>query len=443
MGTITYLTVFRFSIQLIISEAAFLAIRPRKDHFVTRAILGLAIILGLSYIWFGLLSSLSKESIWLCALFYLGVTGFSVIGLLFCFDVMPMEMLFICTCGYATEHITFAATRVIMYLLGISSQSLPMWADYLFVRLGNYILIAFIMYKFVVKKYADYETFTDKISFRFIPLAIVVMLTAIVLSVWYTNAESTPELMLYTHLLCPIYSSLCCLLIIIMEYYTFNETRAVLETEQMEQMLQMAEAQRISNKEAIDIINVRCHDLKHQMKALTGLHKDDTSTGISEYMESIKRATSIYDATYHTGNEALDYILREKSLLAEEKDIEFSCMADGNAISFMQQVDIYALMGNALDNALEQLEKEDKDGRILSLQIQERAGIVIIRLENTCTSKITFQNGLPVTSKGDFSSHGFGVRSIKYVVQKYDGDLIIESKNNRFILSIAIPKKFQ
>ena len=437
MGSITYLTVFRFSIQLIICETAFLAIRPRKPQFLLRSISALGFHFLCAFVWFFLLSEIKSAAPWPSVLFFLGITGFSIISLLFCFDIDPIEMLFIGTCGYATEHITFAITRVLLYFLGLTNVSLPTIIDYIFIRFGNYIIVSVLMNLFVVKKNAEYETFDNKVNLKFIRLAIIAMLSAIILSVLYTNADYNPETAIYTHFLCPLYSALCCLLIIYIEYYTFKEFRATLESEQMEQMLEISETQRIANKEAIDIINIRCHDLKHQMKVLMAMSNNNPSE-LDDYLESVKRATSIYDAIYHTGNDALDYILREKSLLADEKGIEFSCMADGTALNFMQQVDIYALMGNALDNALEQLEKEQSEERVLSLQIQKKAGVVIIRLENTCTSNPIFKNSIPVSSKENHYIHGFGMRSIKYVAQKYGGDLIIEAKNNIFTLTVVI-----
>lgn len=71
----------------------------------------------------------------------------------------------------------------------------------------------------------------------------------------------------------------------------------------------MSDAQQKSAKEAIDIINIKCHDLKHQIGALA---KMDDPLARSKYLQEVSEAVSIYDAVYHTGNKALDYILREK-----------------------------------------------------------------------------------------------------------------------------------
>ena len=169
------------------------------------------------------------------------------------------------------------------------------------------------------------------------------------------------------------------------------------------------------------------------------LQRVETDEERSAYIEEIKNAISIYDATYHTGCEALDYILREKTLISDERNIAFSCMADGTLLQFMDKTDLYALLGNALDNALEQQMKEEEEMRMMSLRIQRSSQMVMIHLENTCSTSVEFRDGMPFTTKEDKNYHGFGVRSMAYIVEKYEGNLVMYMTDGKFILDIAIP----
>ena len=435
MQNITYLTVLRFSLQLFICEAAFLITRQIKKYFIPRLTLAIAIHFVLAYSLFFLLRLIPGSILLLNALFFLGVAVLSVVAAMLCFEVTATEMTFIATCGYATEHITFAVTRIVVYLFNISGDVLSVWLDFILTRFGNYVLVAVLIYLFLVRPNSLKEAFYKR-DFRFFGLAIAAVVAAVVLSSWYTAPDVSENTMFYTHFLCPMYSSMCCLMIIVMEYYIFRENRATLEKESMEQLMQITESQRLTTKASIDIINMRCHDLKHHMKALISETDNEEKR---EYIESIRRATDIYDSTFHTGNEALDYILCEKKLLAQEIGIEFNCMADGTCLDFMQKVDIYALMGNAIDNALEHLEEEREGERFVFLTIRMRAGMVAIRLENTCTIEVQFKDGMPETTKPDKESHGFGVRSIRFVAEKYGGDVFMEVKDGRFILNVMLP----
>ena len=82
---------------------------------------------------------------------------------------------------------------------------------------------------------------------------------------------------------------------------------------------------------------------------------------------------AIYDNIYQTGNDALDLVLTEKSLLCDEYNIKLSSMIDGAALDFMNTTDVYALFGNLLDNAIESVMKEpDEEKRIISVQMAKK-----------------------------------------------------------------------
>ena len=179
------------------------------------------------------------------------------------------------------------------------------------------------------------------------------------------------------------------------------------------------------------MINRKCHDITHQL--------EDTDKR-KQYVEEIREAISLYDAVYQTGNVALDFLLREKNFLFQEYEIKCSCVADGEALQFMDTLDIYALFGNALDNAIESVKKEkDVEKRIINIHIVKKQQILYICIENYCGEQIRFENELPISNKADKDYHGFGVKSICHIAEKYDGDAIFQKKQDRFQLDILLP----
>ncbi len=433
MGTTAYVTCIRFSLQLLIAEAAFLIGRPRRSFFGLRIVGALAAYFTLASTYFMLLKQIPGNYSIVHACFYLGLFILTLQIIAFCYDLPWLEILFVGTGGYATEHIAFAIARIIQALTGWTADRIGTVKEYLIFRLLIYVLTAGAVYFLLIRRNREKEEFKEK-DIRMVEMALLLLLSAIVLSVFYTNREGVS---LLGNIICPMYSMLCCFLVLMIEYYVFRENRLSRDNEMMEQLLHMANAQQKSTKEAIDIINVKCHDLKYQMKELEKLNNDAER---SEYIEEMRKAISIYDATYHTGCEALDYILREKTLLSDEHHIVFSCMADGEALSFMNTTDIYALIGNALDNALERTIQEEEKQRIISLRIHQRGQMVLLHLENTCSETPDFKEGLPVTTKTDKNYHGFGVKSMRYIVRKYDGEMLMRVQEGKFILDIAFPK---
>ena len=68
---------------------------------------------------------------------------------------------------------------------------------------------------------------------------------------------------------------------------------------------------------------------------------------------------------------------------------------------------------------------------------------LIIRFENYCETALQFDMELPVTTKDDGQFHGYGLKSLRYTVHKYGGEVDIDVQDNWFALKILIPMKMQ
>ena len=120
-------------------------------------------------------------------------------------------------------------------------------------------------------------------------------------------------------------------------------------------------------------------------------------------------------------------------------------MADGAALDFMAPADLYALFGNALDNAIEAVEHlDDAARRSISLIVRRRAGTVTIHVENyydpTASAK-SFKGDVPASTKGDPLNHGFGTRSMKAIVERYGGTLAFSANGTTFCVDAVIPER--
>ena len=201
---------------------------------------------------------------------------------------------------------------------------------------------------------------------------------------------------------------------------------------------QQKEQYRIS-RETIDLINHKCHDLKHQVGAMRKIQDDNER---EKYLQEIENSVQIYNAIVRTGNEILDTILTEKSLLCENKGIHINCVADGALLSFMDPVDLYTLFGNAVDNAIEAVRKIDqKEKRVIDIMIYERQKLIAVQIVNPVEDELKFEDGLPLTTKAKNGYHGFGMKSMRHTVEKYGGYLRSEVKDGCFYLKIMVPQR--
>lgn len=191
------------------------------------------------------------------------------------------------------------------------------------------------------------------------------------------------------------------------------------------------------SKETIDLINRKCHDLKHQVAVMRTM---ESSESREQYLREIEDSVHIYDSMIKTGNETLDTVLTEKSLLCEASQVTINCVADGARMDFMDPVDLYTILGNALDNAMEGVKAfEQEELRVIDVLIHVRQRFLVISVTNPLKEELTFREGLPVSIKPKDGYHGYGMRSIRHTVHKYGGEMTVETENGCFSLRLMIP----
>ncbi|HAH62497.1 MAG TPA: ATP-binding protein [Treponema sp.] len=191
------------------------------------------------------------------------------------------------------------------------------------------------------------------------------------------------------------------------------------------------------SKENIDAINRKYHDLKHQ---ITIIRAEDNTEKRNLYLKDIETNLKMYESRYKTGNAVLDTILTSKNMYCAQHDINFTCMADGTLLNFMDTMDICTIFGNSLDNAIESAEQLiDRDKRIIKAAVYAQNNFLMITFENYYETPIKLdETGKPATTKQDKEYHGYGLKSIRYTVEKYNGSFTIHTENNWFILRILI-----
>lgn len=232
-----------------------------------------------------------------------------------------------------------------------------------------------------------------------------------------------------------IYDGLICIVFIIMQTLVMRINKANIEKKEAEMLFAEREKQFLQNKQSIDIINHKVHDLKHQMSALMTMSKEEQSKAFHDVYEGIR----IYDSTFHTGNGVIDTILTEKKLLCEKYGITLTAIINGKLLSFMDKMDILVLFGNLLDNAIEAVEKLT-DKKTISITLSEVQGMVSIQSNNYYEGSIHMVDKTIMTSKKDKEYHGYGLKSIKEIVNRYNGRMLIKTDNQIFIVQIILPK---
>ncbi len=188
------------------------------------------------------------------------------------------------------------------------------------------------------------------------------------------------------------------------------------------------------SKMASEKIQIKYHDIMQRK----------SSQGIVDYRElsEIDDDKEILFSRYFTGNRALDIVLGEKALECERADIRLICTADGTAMDFMKSYHIYSLIGNALENSIECLNGYDRDElKEIEMSVTKQRDMCVIKISNYAENVIFAEDGLPATTKLDVDNHGYGLKSMKSVVEIYGGEINFSFKDNTFTVNAVIPIK--
>lgn len=215
------------------------------------------------------------------------------------------------------------------------------------------------------------------------------------------------------------------------------ELQRAREVDAMSRLLRTQHTHYLDSKQNIDVVNRKYHDLKHYITAFRAERDPDAKAA---YLNELEDSITGYAHLMDTGNTVLDTILATKSSVCTDQGITLTCVADGSSLGFMDPMSLAALVGNALDNAIESvLTLRDDERRLIQVAVYAKDSFVVMRFENYFEGSLEFADNLPRTTKGDSVHHGYGLMSMRQVAQEHGGSLTVQARDNWFVLSVLIP----
>lgn len=177
------------------------------------------------------------------------------------------------------------------------------------------------------------------------------------------------------------------------------------------------------------------HDMKnHTLVILSYLEENKTEEARQYAGEILDKLNRMY--TYvNVGNSLLSYIINSKLSMAKEQGIEIKAEIENLPFSYMDSVDFSSLLNNMLDNAINgALESE---GKKLEVNIVSEKGFDVITVKNSIDGSVLKDNPELATSKEE-PGHGYGMKQMKAVTEKYEGNIDIYEKDGMFVVSVML-----
>lgn len=410
-----------FYLEVLIPLLLLVRKQERRSHFIARLPLLAAVGAGLAFV--------PVINLGPFGMHYLIVLTIVFLECWFLFRLSPLDVLFYTIAAFAVQHCMWDILFIILESIGQMSQ-----AAVLSVYISLYI-VAFVLFFLF---FPVNDSTQPAAKGRGLQFAVSGFIVAFV----YVVAALVPWLSEW-NILYRLYALICCVFALGLQYGLFEHDKLRRRNEELqrekyvlEELLSREQKQYAITRDTIELINIKCHDLKHQIAALRTMGADERNKCLLD----VEKAVMIYGHIAKTGNTTLDVVLTEKSLLCERHGIRFTYMLDGASFDFMDPADLSSLFGNALDNAIESVVKEnDAERRVIKLNATARRGCVAVHIENYCTEKVQFEDGMPVTCKTDKNNHGFGVKSMFYIVKKYGGNIAMRQDGCLVSLDFMMP----
>lgn len=370
-------------------------------------------------------------------------------GFFFAYKIKPLNLMLLLSVAYTFQHMAYQVSTIVLDT-GLNYQiysNLGSNAELVsnLILYGVKVLVFVGCYFFIARYYVKYSKYILGKAF-IVVLGIVVYLVVNVANVFIVQALNTlwyfPWLTQFVKMdaLRGILAATLIIFCVLFDFLVVGGFRIVehrQETTIIKATLNSKIRQQEMMENNINFINMKCHDLRKELRRLKAKKGELTDEDFCLLEESL----NFYDSSVKTGNVNIDALIQDKLIYCNSVGIEFTSLVDGDAFKEMASSDVYFLLTNIIDNAIEATEAiQEKEHRVISLTASRKHGMLMIEETNYYHGDIVFNGdgSIKTTKQENKKYHGFGTKSIAYIVKKYNGTMDYETKDGIFRLKIAM-----
>lgn len=412
----------------------------------------------ISYVFFSRVSK-SKYNLWKSiligsAIFFIGVIAnilfqnsifintltFSAISFLFsiiCFDIKIKKALF-----YSVLSSAFMCATELIAIFSISALfniELTSYNDNTYILLADvltskfFYFITLLILSGIINK--NQKTSKIPLSFYLFPTAVLSSLTMF----WYilTTYQLSKNTMIVITCV-SVFLFLSTILLFISYHYNAEKEQELLllrqESEKLNTDLKYFDILENQNNN----LRAYAHDTKNHLSAIRNLN---TNSEIEMHLLKMSESLAQYSKVCHSGNHTLDVIVDKYVTECNINGVNFEFDIKNNNLSTIEPYDTVTILGNLLDNALEAAKTSAQ--KTVSFETDYRNDFSVIIVSNSCNANpMSDGKALPVTTKANKQLHGYGLKSVRNTLKKYNGDISFDydEKEKVFVVTVMIGK---
>lgn len=271
---------------------------------------------------------------------------------------------------------------------------------------------------------------TVPLDFLVYPVSIAICLTIF----WYIcsrpTTDSKVQLLLFV-------SSVCLFVSAIFLFFAYShQVRKERQTLQIQSELSRLQTGQ-SYYQILDQQNqqlmIYAHDAKKHLAAIQALNEDPE---IGSYVTKLSEQLKDYSRSRNSGNKLLDVMLHKYDIDCKMRGITFEYDVKVCNLSQLEDIDLFAILGNLLDNAVTASEQSTEKYISLTTVYRNRYSVIIV--SNSCDTPPKQSGHHLISTKSGAGLHGFGMKSVATSIKKYDGDYEWEYDAERHLFTVTV-----
>lgn len=176
------------------------------------------------------------------------------------------------------------------------------------------------------------------------------------------------------------------------------------------------------------------HDLRNHLTVVRGRLEQGDTDGALSYLEELSGSQALQGVRRICDNDTANAVLTAKAEAMRQAGLTPDFAVSVPETLPLSDTDLAALLGNALDNAMEAAARaEDKT---VTVRCKAQKGLFMLRVENALAGPVAADLA---TTKADKSAHGLGLPGMREIASRYGGTLEAGAKSGRFELLVCIP----
>lgn len=229
--------------------------------------------------------------------------------------------------------------------------------------------------------------------------------------------------------------------VIVFEIYSKLSENFMLENEKTvyEQQLAMMNRNTAEQKKMMEDFREEKHNLINELIVLKDCIERSEKSKALEELKRIMHAFPGNSKISNCGNSTVDALINFKNLTAEKAGVELKLKIFIPENLPIDQCDLGVVIGNAVDNAIEAAEQYDGDDKFVEISMGVKKEALVLIIKNPFQNEIwEDKQGNLLSTKKDGSRHGYGVKSIRRVAEKYNGEVLVETESQLFIMTVIM-----